>query len=78
MYVVATTKYVHILIDRECHYSYNVFIYTYVHVGSVFPFSNPSGILIFIEDSVQRINLTLINNDTFEVHMYIRMHTNIL
>ena len=30
-------------------------------------FSNPSGILIFGEDSVQRINLTLIDNDTLEV-----------
>ena len=38
-------------------------------VGGIVPFGNPSGILIFGEDSVQRINLTLINNDTVEVRM---------
>ena len=39
-------------------------------VGGIVPFSNPSGILMFIEDSVQGINLTLINNDTVEVCIY--------
>ena len=45
--------------------------YLYAYVGSIVPFSNPSGVLIFGEDSVQRINLTLINNGTVEVHMYV-------
>ena len=43
-------------------------------VGGIVPFSNPSGILLFVEDSVQRINLTLINNDTVEVCTYIRVY----
>ena len=37
------------------------------YTGGIVPFSNPTGILIFTEDSVQTINLTLINNNTLEV-----------
>ena len=47
----------------------------YMYVGGIVPFSNPSGILIFSKDSVQRINLTLINNGILEVRTHIRMHT---
>ena len=46
-----------------------IFLITYV--GGIVPFSNPSGILAFGEDSVQTINLTLLNNDTVEVRMCI-------
>ena len=44
------------------------------HIGSVVPFSNPSGILIFVEESVERINLTLLSNNTLEVCTYVRMY----
>ena len=37
------------------------------HVGGIVLFSNPSGMLMFGEDPIQRINLTLINNDTLKV-----------
>ena len=47
-----------------------MFLYVLTYVGGMVPFSNPSGILVFGEESVQRINLTVINNDTLEVHMY--------
>lgn len=39
----------------------------YTYIADIVPFSNPTGALIFVEDSVQSINLTLINNDTLEV-----------
>ena len=50
---------------------HQIFLITYV--GGIVPFSNPSGILVFGEDSVQRINLTLLNNDTVEVRIYVCM-----
>ena len=49
-----------------------VFVYAYVYVGDMVPFSIPSGILVFSEDSVQTINLTLINNGILEVRTHIR------
>ena len=54
-----------------CVYEISNIIYTYLYVhyvGGIIPFSNPSGILVFSNDSVERINLTLLNNDTLEVH----------
>ena len=42
----------------------------YLYVGSTVPFTKQSGFLIFGEESVQRINLTL-NNDTLEVHTFV-------
>ena len=47
------------------------FMHTYMYVGGMVPFSNPSGILVFSEDSVQTINLTLINNGVLEVCMHV-------
>ena len=43
-----------------------------MYLGNVVPFSNPTGILVFGEDPVQRINLTLteFNNITLEVRVY--------
>ena len=70
--------YVYILMNKEI--SNIIYTYLYVHcVGGIVPFFNPSGILVFSEDSVQRINLTLLNNDTLKVHTYIQlcMHVNL-
>ena len=41
--------------------------YSTFYTGGIVPFSNPIGILIFVEDSVQTINLTLLSNGTIEV-----------
>ena len=48
-----------------------------MYVGGIVPFSNPSAMLVFSEDSVQQINLTLIDldNGLLEVCTHIRMHT---
>ena len=42
-----------------------------MYVGNIFPFTKPFGFVIFGEESVQRINLTLINNDALEVRTYV-------
>ena len=36
-------------------------------IGDAFIFSNPTGMVTFYEDSVQTINLMLINDDTLKV-----------
>ena len=48
-----------------------------MYVGGIVPFSYPSAMLVFSEDSVQQINLTLIDldNGLLEVCTHIRMHT---
>ena len=48
-------------------------MYVHSYVGGVVPFTNPTGMLTFTEDSIQRINLTLASNDSLEVIMEI-MH----
>ena len=39
----------------------------YLYVGSTVSFTNPSGLLIFSEESTQSINLTRTNNSILEV-----------
>ena len=49
--------------------------------GGIFSFTNATGILVFINNSVQKINLTQINNNELEVstilmyrHTYVLIH----
>ena len=51
----------------------------HTYVGRRVPFSNPSGVLTFLdqEDSIKSIYLMLINNETLEVCMYIRMYIHV-
>ena len=51
----------------------NVSMYVHSYVGGVVLFTNPTGMLTFTEDSIQRINLTLASNNSLEVIMEI-MH----
>ena len=48
-------------------------MYVHSYVGGVVPFTNPTGMLTFTEDSIQMINLTLASNNSLEVIMEI-MH----
>ena len=55
-----------IFLGPVTHITSYMHIFFFICVGSVIPFVKPSGLLIFGEESVQRINLTLIY-DTLEV-----------
>ena len=44
-------------------------VHIHLYTGGIVPFSNPTGMLIFVKDSVQMINLSLINDNTLEVRM---------
>ena len=47
-------------------------MYVHSYIGGVVPFTNPTGMLTFTEDSIQRINLTLASNNSLEVIMEIK------
>ena len=44
-----------------------MYVILIIDTGGIFPFTNPAGILVFVEQSVQKINLTVVNNDKVKV-----------